>query len=604
MVISEAKSTAPRTSLHRASPLPADTLRAAPDFRPDIQGLRALAVSLVLVFHLWPNRLGGGYVGVDIFFVISGFLITSHLVAHPPRNVRGLATFWGRRARRLLPASFLVLFATLVASRLVAPDTQWANTARDVRAATLYVLNWRLAGSSVDYLAAENAPSPAQHFWSLSVEEQFYLIWPVLILGLIWWALRSKRDQLTTVLVGLSVVAAASLTYSVYETSLVPASAYFVTPTRIWELGVGGILAVFLTLRARNRRGYFAGSAPAYVRVALTLIGLGAILYAAFAYSGTTPFPGWRAVIPILGCTLLIGIGPGAKPLLTDRILANRPAQWLGDISYSVYLWHWPIIVLLPAITGNLNTADKAAIVVASLVLASLTKTYVEDRFRTQRSESLKPTFVFAFLAMAVLVALTVLQTSEINRTQSAAQAQLKQALAGDQACFGANAMAPGATCSVRNSGPVVPAPAQAAEDMSDAYDNGCRELRPFKETVSCTYGDPKGDVSIALIGNSHAVHWLPALDRVAKKSGWRITTYLASGCTASFSRDLWPIKGAQQGCFEWGQRVLGKVESKQFDLVVLSDLNNATAKGAHDRESSMPIWEAGYRKYLSRISS
>ena len=180
------------------SPPPAGARRKTSDCRPDIQGLRALAVSLVILFHLWPNRLGGGYIGVDIFFVISGFLITSHLVAHPPRNTRGLAEFWGRRIRRLLPASFLVLFATTVVSRLIAPETQWSNTARDLRGATLYVLNWRLAGSSVDYLAAENAPSPAQHFWSLSVEEQFYLIWPVLILALMLWALRKERDQLQT----------------------------------------------------------------------------------------------------------------------------------------------------------------------------------------------------------------------------------------------------------------------------------------------------------------------------------------------------------------------------------------------------------------------
>ena len=215
------------------SPPPAGTLRQAADFRPDIQGLRALAVSLVLLFHLWPNRLGGGYIGVDIFFVLSGFLITSHLVAHPPRNARGLAEFWGRRIRRLLPASLLVLFSTIVVSRLIAPDTQWANTARDIRGATLYVLNWRLAGNSVDYLASENAQSPVQHFWSLSVEEQFYLIWPILILGLTLWALRHRRDQLRTAFAGLAAVVAVSLAYSIYETANDPAFAYFVTPTRI-----------------------------------------------------------------------------------------------------------------------------------------------------------------------------------------------------------------------------------------------------------------------------------------------------------------------------------------------------------------------------------
>ena len=418
---------------------PVGAQRKAADFRPDIQGLRALAVSLVLLFHLWPNRLGGGYIGVDIFFAISGFLITSHLVAHPPRNARGLAEFWGRRIRRLLPASLLVLFSTIVVSRLIAPETQWANTARDVRAATLYALNWRLAGNSVDYLASENASSPVQHFWSLSVEEQFYLIWPILILGLMLWALRSQRDQLRTAFAGLAVVVAASLAYSIYETANDPPLAYFVTPTRIWELGIDGIL------------------------------------YAAFFYTGATPFPGWQAAIPVLGCALLIGIGPGVRPLLTDRILANRPAQWLGDISYSVYLWHWPMIVILPAVSGDhLGLLDKVVIIAASLLLAALTKAHVEDRFRRQRSKSLKPTFAFAALGMAVLVGLSVLQTVEVDRRQVAAQTELGRALSGNQSCFGANALAPGANCKVANSGPVVPAPAQAAVDKSEAYARGC----------------------------------------------------------------------------------------------------------------------------------
>ncbi|MBC7596008.1 MAG: acyltransferase, partial [Kineosporiaceae bacterium] len=263
MAVSETQPETHSPKHHSKIPPPTDGQRKASDFRPDIQGLRALAVSLVLLFHLWPNRLGGGYIGVDIFFVISGFLITSHLVAHPPRNARGLAEFWGRRIRRLLPASLLVLFSTIVVSRLIAPETQWANTARDVRAATLYALNWRLAGNSVDYLASENASSPVQHFWSLSVEEQFYLIWPILILGLMLWALRSQRDQLRTAFAGLAVVVAASLAYSIYETAYDPPLAYFVTPTRIWELGIGGILAVSLARRTRDKRGFMADSAPA-----------------------------------------------------------------------------------------------------------------------------------------------------------------------------------------------------------------------------------------------------------------------------------------------------------------------------------------------------
>ena len=585
------------------SPPPAGARRKTSDFRPDIQGLRALAVSLVLLFHLWPNRLGGGYIGVDIFFVISGFLITSHLVAHPPRNARGLVEFWGRRIRRLLPASFLVLFSTIVVSWLIAPDTQWANTARDVRGATLYALNWRLAGNSVDYLASENASSPVQHFWSLSVEEQFYLIWPILILGLMLWALRRRRDQLRTAFAGLAVVVAASLAYSIYETANDPPLAYFVTPTRIWELGIGGILAVSLARRARDKRGFMAGSAPAYVRVILTLIGLGAILYAAFFYTGATPFPGWQAAIPVLGCALLIGIGPGVRPLLTDRILANRPAQWLGDISYSVYLWHWPMIVLLPAVSGDhLGLLDKVVIIAASLLLAALTKVHVEDRFRRQRSTSLKPTFAFAALGMAVLVGLSVLQTVEVDRRQVAAQTELDRALSGNQSCFGANALAPGANCKVANSGPVVPAPAQAAVDKSEAYARGCNASE--RVLKKCASGDPQGKVSIAVVGNSHAVAWGPAIDKIANASHWKVTTYFTSGCRSSYSRNAWSTQALEQQCFDWGQSVLADIAKSNYDVVIVANSNSTTAKGATDRASSMPIWEAGDLKYLRQIAA
>ena len=587
------------------SPPPAGARRKTSDFRPDIQGLRALAVSLVILFHLWPNRLGGGYIGVDIFFVISGFLITSHLVAHPPRNTRGLAEFWGRRIRRLLPASFLVLFATTVVSRLIAPETQWSNTARDLRGATLYVLNWRLAGSSVDYLAAENAPSPAQHFWSLSVEEQFYLIWPVLILALMLWALRKERDQLQTAFAGLCIVVAASLAYSIYATTLEPAQAYFVTPTRIWELGIGGILAVSLTRRARDKRGFLAESAPAYVRVALTVVGLGAILYAAYFYTGATPFPGWQAAIPVLGCALLIGIGPGGSPGLTDRILANRPAQWLGGISYSVYLWHWPMVVLVPYVSGShLGLLDKIVIIVTTLVLAALTKTHVEDRFRRQRSKSLRPTFAFAALGMAVLVALSVLQTGEVDRRQVAAQVELNRALSGNQSCFGANALAPGANCKLADSGPVVPAPAQAADDKSDAYASGCISNSRVLNFKKCKSGDPDGKVSIAVVGNSHAVAWGPAIDKIANASHWKVTTYFTSGCRASYSRNQWPTRTLEQKCFDWGQNVLADIAKNDYDVVIMANSNGAKAQGATDRASSMPLWQAGDRKYLSQIAA
>ncbi|HEY6609376.1 MAG TPA: acyltransferase, partial [Candidatus Limnocylindria bacterium] len=349
--------------------------------RADIQGLRAVAVGAVLLFHLWPNRLPGGYVGVDVFFVISGFLITSHLLHRPPRSGGDLLEFWSRRIRRLLPASLLVLTVITIATWAVAPEPQWGNAAKEIAASALYVVNWYLASSSVDYLAAENAPTAAQHFWSLSVEEQFYLVWPLLIGLLTVIALRRRWPLQTVVGAGLGLAVAASLAYSVIATAQVPASAYFVTPTRVWELGVGGLLALFLSRRAFGRVSESeAVPLPPVARALLAWMGLAAIALAAFLYSPATPFPGYTALLPVLGAAALVAAHAPSNAASPARYLAVRPMQWLGDVSYSVYLWHWPLIVLVPYVLGQpLRTTDKLLILVATLLLAGVTKILVED---------------------------------------------------------------------------------------------------------------------------------------------------------------------------------------------------------------------------------
>ena len=585
----------PAVTAHRTTaPL---TERIPRPMRADIQGLRALAVGLVVLYHLWPDRLTGGFVGVDVFFVISGFLITTHLYGRPPRAWGDVIDFWARRVRRLLPAALLVLTVTLLATRLVAPETQWRTTAHEAIAAALYVENWQLAGTSVDYLAAENAASPVQHFWSLSVEEQFYLFWPLLMAVLVAVAARLGLRQAPVVAAGLGAVVLASLAYSVHATAVEPASAYFITPTRVWELGVGALLAVLLAARTDDRH---PGTARG--RAALAWVGLAAILLAGTTYSSATPFPGWQAALPVLGTAAVIAARAqpgGGSPI---RLLTPRPVQALGDISYSVYLWHWPLIVLAPFVSGGrLGLLDKAAILVASVVLAWVTKVVVEDRFRAVRGPAeVGRSFRLAAVGMVVVVGLAVLQILEVARLEQRAQAEVAAALAGGDPCFGAAALAADAPgCPPAGEGEPVPAPALAANDKSEAYDRNCFSPAPFTEVRRCTFGDPRGDVSIALVGNSHAGHWLPALQAIGERRGWRITTFLASECTANRQAVEWDSSSKQSGCLRWAESVLAETAGDDYDLVVTSERNGRPAVG-YTYAQSRPAWLAGYRDVVA----
>jgi peptidoglycan/LPS O-acetylase OafA/YrhL len=334
---------------------------------------------MVVIYHLWPSLLPGGFVGVDVFFVISGFLITGHLLREYRMTGKiRLVDFWGRRAKRLVPAAALVLTATWVASRFLLPATRLAGTASQILASALYFQNWRLAWNAVDYLKSDSAASPVVHFWSLSVEEQFYLGWPLLFLlaalvGLTASAqARTARGHLV-LLVLASAVVAASLWYSVSYTQVNPSGAYFVTTTRIWELGLGGLLA-HLPVRASAWLGRFGP---------LGWAGLGLVIASAFLLNGATAFPGAIALLPAGGAALLILGGSAAGRFGPSALTSVRPRVFIGGISYSLYLWHWPLIVLWTAWRGQPPGVLAGLVIVAAAVLLSwLTRAWVEDKVR------------------------------------------------------------------------------------------------------------------------------------------------------------------------------------------------------------------------------
>jgi peptidoglycan/LPS O-acetylase OafA/YrhL len=604
-------------------------------FRHDIQGLRAIAVVLVLAFHLWPDVVTGGYVGVDSFFVISGFLITAHLLEHPPRRSRDLLEFWGRRIRRLLPAAFLVLAATAIASRIVAPETRWAATAGEIIASALYVQNWVLANSSVDYLAAAEPPTPVQHYWSLSVEEQFYLLWPILILAVFWLVARSGIGAKLVTRMAMLAVVAGSLFVSISSTATEPASAYFITPTRMWELAAGGLIATMPPLGAWGG----AGRIPSRFVDGVAWLGLAMLLVAGIAFTPDTPFPGSAAILPVLGTALVI-LAASTGSWSPTRFLRVRPVQHLGDTSYSIYLWHWPLIVLWPYVFDSISPVGVVAIIGLTLGLATLSKVYVEDAFRFAPSfQPLKPTFRFAVAGMLVLSIAGGAQLVE-------AQVRLDQALAsangelpdagGDQTdapstpvptlvpgatvdpdatetptgpgptatpgfdtCLGASSIVRGFdVCPQDPAGKMVPSPLAAATDQSDAYPDRCWNYAPFGTHKTCTYG--KGPIKIALVGNSHAGQWLPALQVLAKKDGWTITTFLASQCNATDTELEFYAAAKTAGCLAYGDWVIDQAGGGAFDLVVWSERQSVPVNDG-GWPATAPKALAGYASFLQR---
>ncbi len=559
--------------------------------RLDIQGLRALAVGLVVIYHLWPNRLSGGFIGVDVFFAISGFLITAHLLGHVPTGAGDVVAFWARRIRRLLPASLTVLAATLLATWAFLPETQWRTTADHTRAAALYVVNWTLASDAVDYLAADNLATPVQHFWSLSVEEQFYGFWPVLLLalGLLAAAVGARRAVIG---VGLGAVVAASFAYSVIHTASVPANAYFNTGTRIWELGAGGLLAFFLAGRA---------SPPGRWRVPVAWLGLVLVAACAVLYSDETPFPSWWAALPVLGALAVIAAQAPDGALSPTRLASWRPVHGLGDISYSVYLWHWPLIIIWPyALDSTRGTLDNVAIIAATIVLASLTKVLVEDPFRTRAwSKRTVRTYGTAVAGMSVVVAAALTLSAVIEHRTDEADRRTAALLAAKDPCIGAPA-AGNPDCAKSTFDDLVLGPAAATSDMSDLYEqrtpggDRCYAGTPHFDSYSCTFGDPDGTFDVALIGNSHAAQWLPALQEIAATRHWRITTHIALACAINETRQVFYSQAGQDGCLAWSHRTTREVVRDAPDLVILSASLARKAEGTSSLLAGAPQFERG----------
>jgi peptidoglycan/LPS O-acetylase OafA/YrhL len=514
-----------------AGTAPSTTTRQPRTLRRDIEGLRALAVLLVVAYHCGLYPISGGYVGVDVFFVISGFLITGLLLRElRSRGTISVPGFYARRAMRLLPASTLVVVVTVAASAWWLPPLRRDGILTDALHTMIYGINYRLAAIGTDYLGAESEPSPLQHFWSLAVEEQFYLVWPPLLLLVATLGLRTATINTSRINTGrvypvLTAIVTVSFLLSVWQTAANASWAYFGAHTRAWELGVGALLAVGATSLTRL---------PDTAARVLNGVGVTAIGASAVLYSPTTPFPGYAALLPVLGTAAVIA-GGCAVP---SGLLAATPLQGIGRLSYSWYLWHWPVLIIAPYALG-FEPAWWLNVLLAGVafVAAMLTYALVENPARHLAGLRDRPwRGIGAGVAMSVLAAaVCLLITVVATYAQDAGSYRATPITAAPVGTDDLTRLIADGVDIPSVPANLTPTLAKAAADKPRFYRDDCSgDVTDPEVKTPCEYGDVTSPTTVVLFGDSHAGHWFPALERVALDRRWKLVVMSKSACHAA----------------------------------------------------------------------
>jgi peptidoglycan/LPS O-acetylase OafA/YrhL len=589
------------------------------EFRPDVEGLRAIAVIAVVLFHMEVAGFEGGFVGVDVFFVVSGFLITQLLLRElETSGTVSLHDFWARRARRLLPASCLVLVVTVIAARFMLAPSLLRDVGRDAIAAGAFVVNFVFAHRLGDYFNAQLGdltPSPLLHFWSLAVEEQFYLLWPATLVLVARWLPRPAAFR-RNLLVVIAVISAASLAASVWMTTNEPTWAFYLLPARAIELLAGAALALAGTgLQSVNAR--FRGG--------LGWFGVGAVVYAVLAYDQSVAFPGTAAMLPVLATVLIVAAG-GYEPFRFGPtiVLGLKPMQWIGRHSYAIYLWHWPALVLSEAKWGPLSMGQRTIVVAVALALSVASKALVEDPVRLSKGLSRFPgrsvVLGLGLSALAILVGasslvfspaldsgevvaapelvLTAPDTPDALETTETTVADLAPVVPTAEQLLATLVAAnrevlDEALLATDVPGNLRPSVSGVYSDRPAVYPDGCVNEGVDDELRDCRYGDVGARRTIVLYGDSHAAQWASAFDAIALDAGYELIVLAKGGCPTADVSIATNTLG--RTCPVWRDRVVDFIAGQQPTMVVVS--------AWHEYDNDDAEWSKGLESTLSRIA-